>query len=81
MTPEAIFAAYDLLSFIPRAEVVKMRQALDDARRRASISVVGSPASTPSQAAEWPADDAALAWLVDITRNCWCLWPIERSIH
>jgi hypothetical protein len=80
MTPEAVFKAYDLLYAIPPEHVVNMRRVLDNARRR--LAKAGG-ATTPSThvVAAWSPEDEALAWLIDITRDCWCLWPIEPRIH
>ena len=80
MTPEAVFKAYDLLSAIPPVHVVNMRRALDNARRRFTRAGGAAALSTRVTSA-WSPEDEALAWLIDITRDCWCLWPIEPRIH
>jgi hypothetical protein len=78
MTPEAVFKAYDLLSAIPPEHVLKMRRVIDNARRR--LKSAGGNASSTARP-PWSPEDEALAWLIDITRDCWCLWPVERRIH
>jgi hypothetical protein len=79
MTPEAVFRAYDLLSAIPPGHVLNMRRVIDNARRRLQSANGGAASSTART--PWPPEDEALAWLIDITRDCWCLWPVERRIH
>jgi hypothetical protein len=81
MTPEAVFAAYTLLSWVPHEQVLSMRRALDEARRRASLTSPNGGGTATTTRLAWSDEDAALAWLVDITRDCWCLWPTERRIH
>ena len=80
MTPEAVFAAYNLLSWMPHSEVLKIRRAVDEARRRVSLTPIGGATATTPRL-PWSDDDLALAWLIDITRDCWCLWPTEQRIH
>ena len=82
MTPEAVFKAYDQLYAIPPHHVVNMRRALDNGRRRwAQAGGTTTTVSTWPIASSWSPQDEALAWLIDVTRHCWCLWPTGRTVH
>jgi hypothetical protein len=79
MTPQDVFEAWTLLSAIPPDHVLAMRRVLDNARHRLATSQRSAVVSAVTQT--WTPKDEALAWLIDITRDCWCVWSNRRVVH
>jgi hypothetical protein len=77
VTPEAVFKAYDLLASIPHEQVMHLRQILARLRRNALMRAVGTSVSQ-GVALVWSSEDAALAWVIDITDGKTVVWTNRR---